>query len=151
MPGSHRPDFRWPDGSTVLSKQKEEEEAGNAPQAWGFPEGLFWPEELGVRRIEGKAGECIVFSEKLKHATCPWTGKGQRRTVFMKYSPFGMHHGDRGYDIRDIGLTAAEAQRVAFPERWVEAGASAKAARAYDQRHGPDEWPTEPVAGAAKL
>ena len=26
----------------------------------------------------------IIFSEKLKHGTCPWEGKGERRTLFYK-------------------------------------------------------------------
>jgi hypothetical protein len=33
----------------------------------------------------------ILFTEKLKHGTIPWAGSGERRTLFYKYVPFGMH------------------------------------------------------------
>ena len=71
-----------------------------------------WPEDIPVHRVADEvggiaAGDCapprcsmlwrvlawlwmiwcgagIIFSEKLKHGTCPWEGKGERRTLFYK-------------------------------------------------------------------
>ena len=151
--GSHRPDFRFDDGADLPTRDQTD------PQ-WREPIAGEWPPELGVVRVEGQAGECIVFSEKLKHATVPWTGQGERRTVFMKYSPYGYHHGDVGYDIKDCGLSEHQRQRLSFPERWIDVDKRAKKQQAYAARHGPDEWPvsvtemqenTGPTAEAARL
>ena len=136
VPGSHRPDFRWPDGMDISTRDKRQ-------PGWRTPVDGAWAADVGVRRVEGQAGQCIVFSEKLLHATVPWTGAGQRRTVFYKYAPFGMHHGDRGYDVSDRGLTAAQRDRIAFPSRWIKVDKKAKYLRAMGRRHGPDEWPTD--------
>ena len=40
------------------------------------------------RAVFGPAGSAIIFTEALTHGTLPWRGKGERRTLFMKYSPF---------------------------------------------------------------
>eukprot|EP01043_Picozoa_sp_COSAG02_P049112 COSAG02_NODE_4902_length_4849_cov_8.392280_2_plen_355_part_00 len=136
VPGSHRPDFRWPNGMDISTRDKQQ-------HGWRKPLGGAWLPEIGVRRVEAKAGQCIVFSEKLLHATVPWTGATQRRTVFYKYAPSCMHHGDRGYDLTDPGLTAAQRDRIAFPRRWIDVDKKAKYLRAMSRRHGPDEWPTE--------
>jgi len=40
-----------------------------------------------VRRVTGKAGTAIVFTEALTHGALPWKGDGERRTIFYKYSP----------------------------------------------------------------
>jgi len=40
-----------------------------------------------VSRVTGPAGTAIVFTEALTHGTLPWTGAGERRTIFYKYSP----------------------------------------------------------------
>lgn len=74
-----------------------------------------WPADIPVHRVEAKAGACIVFSEKLKHGTIPWSGAGQRRTLFYKYVPYGMHHEDAGYDVLDPSLTANQKQLLEFP------------------------------------
>ena len=37
---------------------------------------------MPVRRVEGNAGDIVLFSEKLSHTTVPWSGAGERRTVF---------------------------------------------------------------------
>ena len=69
---------------------------------WRRPLEGDWPADLGVRRIGAAAGDCLLFTEKMKHATIPWTGKTQeRRTVFNKYVPFGLHHnGERERESR---------------------------------------------------
>ncbi|HCL30137.1 MAG TPA: mitomycin antibiotics/polyketide fumonisin biosynthesis protein [Candidatus Latescibacteria bacterium] len=40
-----------------------------------------------VRRVTGPAGTAVIFTEALTHGALPWTGTGERRTVFFKYSP----------------------------------------------------------------
>ena len=34
----------------------------------------------------GRGGTAIVFTEYMMHTTYPWTGRGQRKSVFYKYS-----------------------------------------------------------------
>ena len=38
-------------------------------------------------RITGPAGTAVIFTEALTHGPLPWTGAGERRTIFYKYSP----------------------------------------------------------------
>ena len=40
-----------------------------------------------VRRVTGPAGTAVIFTEALTHGALPWTGAGERRTLFFKYSP----------------------------------------------------------------
>jgi hypothetical protein len=40
-----------------------------------------------VTRVPCRAGACIVFTELLHHCTLPWVGQGERRTIFLKFSP----------------------------------------------------------------
>ena len=51
-----------------------------------------------VARVTGPAGTAIIFTEALTHGTLPWTGKDERRTVFMKYSPFPLSWAASYYD-----------------------------------------------------
>ena len=37
-----------------------------------------WDEDVPVHRVFAKAGDCILFTEKLKHGTIPWAGSGER-------------------------------------------------------------------------
>ena len=59
-----------------------------------------------------------MFSEKLKHGTIPWAGRGERRTLFYKYVPFGLYHGYTGYDTNDPQLTAPQKRIVEFSPCW---------------------------------
>ncbi len=77
-----------------------------------------WPDEVPVHHVEAKAGDCILFTEKLKHGTIPWSGKNERRTLFYKYVPFGMHHGDAGYDTTDPELTERQRRILEFSPSW---------------------------------
>jgi hypothetical protein len=43
-----------------------------------------WPVDVPVHRLEGQAGDCIVFTEKMTHGTVPWEGADERRTLFYK-------------------------------------------------------------------
>ena len=83
-----------------------------------------WPEDIPVHRVADEvgglsAGDCVLFSEKLKHATLPWLGAGERRSLFYKYVPYGFHHEDAGYDTNDPALTAAQARLLEFPPDFV--------------------------------
>lgn len=40
-----------------------------------------------VRTVPGPAGTAVIFTEALVHGALPWSGAGERRTVFFKYSP----------------------------------------------------------------
>jgi hypothetical protein len=40
-----------------------------------------------VNPVTGPAGTAIIFTEAMTHGTLPWTGAGERRTIFYKYSP----------------------------------------------------------------
>ena len=59
-----------------------------------------------------------MFSEKLKHGTIPWSGSDERRTLFYKYVPFGLHHHDAGYDTNDPQLTAQQKSILEFSPCW---------------------------------
>eukprot|EP01050_Picozoa_sp_SAG11_P022940 SAG11_NODE_4467_length_1885_cov_1.603024_2_plen_126_part_00 len=48
------------------------------------PVSLTYPDI--VTRVAAKAGAAIVFTEYMMHTTYPWTGAGQRKSVFYKYS-----------------------------------------------------------------
>ena len=48
-----------------------------------------WPEEFGVELATPQPGQALIFTEKLMHSTHPYKGRGQRRTMFMKYQPYG--------------------------------------------------------------
>lgn len=50
--------------------------------------------------------------------TLPWCGSGERRTLFYKYTCWGLHHGDVGYDVTDPSLTARQRSIVEFSSHW---------------------------------
>jgi ectoine hydroxylase-related dioxygenase (phytanoyl-CoA dioxygenase family) len=59
-----------------------------------------------VARVTGPAGTAIIFTEALTHGTLPWHGKDERRTVFLKYSPFPVSWSARYYNADEYeGLT----------------------------------------------
>lgn len=43
-----------------------------------------------VQAVTGPAGTAILFTEALTHGTLPWHGRGERRTLFYKYSPHAL-------------------------------------------------------------
>jgi ectoine hydroxylase-related dioxygenase (phytanoyl-CoA dioxygenase family) len=51
-----------------------------------------------VRRVTGPAGTVVVFTEALSHGTLPWTGAGERRTIFLKFSPYPLSWHATYYD-----------------------------------------------------
>lgn len=77
LPGSHLPGARIGPQAEAVTNQHF---------AWGKPP---FADELGVRRVEGQAGDCVLFTERLVHTTLPWVGRGERRSLFIKYVPYG--------------------------------------------------------------
>lgn len=64
-----------------------------------------------VTAVTGKAGTAILFTEALTHGPLPWRGKGERRTLFYKYSPSALSWAATYYDASKYpGLT--ERQRA---------------------------------------
>ena len=46
-----------------------------------------WPEESGVRTVPCRAGDALIFTEEMTHATAPYKGKHGRTTLFLKSDP----------------------------------------------------------------
>ncbi len=94
LPGSHL------DGATVGPPGQEKpvvheimrEGIVPQPKSWGdwTPAGS-WPHDLPVRAVAGQPGQAVLFVERLVHATMPWKGRGERRSLFFKYVQRGMH------------------------------------------------------------
>lgn len=83
VPGSHKSNFPYPTEWQPLDD----------PQPF-------------VKRVTGPAGTAIIFTEALTHGTLPWTGAGERRTLFYKYSPHTLSWSARYYNADDYeGLT----------------------------------------------
>ena len=63
---------------------------GSHKSNFGFP-GEWRNMDEGIQpfihRVTGPAGTAVIFTEALTHGALPWTGAGERRTVFFKYSP----------------------------------------------------------------
>ena len=67
--------------------------------------------ESCVSRVTGPAGTAVIFTEALTHGALPWTGQGERRTVFLKYSPHPISWYAQYFDETEFeGLT--ESQRA---------------------------------------
>ena len=54
----------------------------------------------------------------MTHGTIPWEGSDERRTLFYKYVPYGMHHADACYDVDDPELTLQQREILEFSETW---------------------------------
>jgi hypothetical protein len=65
VPGSHKSNFRFPG-------EWRDMDVGLQPC---------------IERVTGPAGTAVIFTEALTHGALPWTGAGERRTVFFKFSP----------------------------------------------------------------
>jgi hypothetical protein len=79
VPGSHKSNFRF-------------------PAEWrDMDEGL----QPCVQRITGPAGSAVIFTEALTHGALPWTGSGERRTAFYKYSPHAVSWAAGYFDAED--------------------------------------------------
>jgi hypothetical protein len=64
----------------------------------------------------------IANTQKLLHATAPYTGATQRRTLFYKYLPYGVERADvaerKHYDLTVPGITAEQRLILGWPEEW---------------------------------
>ena len=76
VPGSHKSNYRFPGEWRDMSENIEP----------------------CVRRVTGPAGTAVIFTEALTHGALPWTGQGERRTVFFKYSPHPISWSARYFD-----------------------------------------------------
>ena len=74
-------------------------------------------------------GTAVFFTERLVHSTLPWKGKGERRSLFVKYAPYGMHYADRGYDLTLPELSDFQREILAFPDKFL-----------HDARHRSSRW-----------
>jgi hypothetical protein len=74
IPGSHKSNFRVPEDIRTFERA--------SPL---------------VRQIPTRAGDCIIFTERLIHGTLPWQGPGIRRTLFFKYAPGGLTWSNQTY------------------------------------------------------
>ena len=76
VPGSHKSNYRFPGEWRDMSENIEP----------------------CVRRVTGPAGTAVIFTEAVTHGALPWTGQGERRTVFFKYSPHPISWSARYFD-----------------------------------------------------
>lgn len=93
VPGSHKSNFPFPAEWREL----------DAPQPF-------------VNKVTGPAGTAIIFTEALTHGTLPWHGAGERRTLFIKYSPHPLSWSARYYVADQYeGLTERQAALLEPP------------------------------------
>ncbi len=88
VPGSHKANFPY-------------------PREWVDLEN-FMPH---MRKVTGPAGTAIIFTEALTHGALPWSGAGERRTLFLKYSPHPLSYSAQYYNESDFPH-ATESQRA---------------------------------------
>ena len=74
IPGSHKSNFRVPEDIRLFKRA--------SPL---------------VRQVPTKAGDCVIFTERLIHGTLPWQGPGIRRTLFFKYAPGALSWSNHTY------------------------------------------------------
>ena len=72
-----------------------------------------WSKDVPVHHVAAKAGDCILFTEVDPRDSAMAVLLFERRTVFYKYVPYGMHHGDAGYG-DDPELTERQRAIVQF-------------------------------------
>ena len=59
-----------------------------------------------ISKVFGPAGTAVIFTEALTHGALPWTGDGERRTIFFKYSPNSISWSPTYFDENNFkGLT----------------------------------------------
>jgi hypothetical protein len=66
------------------------------PEAWRALDGELPP---FVVPVPAPAGSAVIFTEAQTHGTLPWKGAGERRTVFLKYSPHAVAWSWNYYDV----------------------------------------------------
>ena len=68
-----------------------------------------------------KAGDAIIFTEAMTHGTFPWTGTGERRTLFFKYTPRELVWMKDVYHPEEMG-PLSERQRAVFDSPGIAGG-----------------------------
>ena len=67
-----------------------------------------------IQRVEARAGDAIIFTEALCHATLPWTVQGRTRTtLFYKFTPCSEAYSGHLRNIGDIAHYADMDERKA--------------------------------------
>ncbi|HLJ53583.1 MAG TPA: phytanoyl-CoA dioxygenase family protein [Chthonomonadaceae bacterium] len=96
IPGSHKSNFPVPEEIRLLKR----------------------PSPI-VRQVPTRAGDCVIFTERLIHGTLPWRGPGIRRTLFLKYAPGSLSWDNRAYapQAEVPAIRAIEAQLSAEQRR----------------------------------
>ena len=100
IPGSHKSNFKVPEDIRTFQR--------SSPI---------------VRQVPTRAGDCVIFTEKLIHGTLPWQGPGTRRTLFLKYAPGSLswQHGCYFPPVETVGAhelepkLSAEQRRLLMP------------------------------------
>ena len=82
-----------------------------------------------METVQLQPGDCLIFTEKLLHATSPYTGDGQRRTLFYKYLPYGVLRQDekaggerKRYDLTHPCISEAQKLILGWPDEWAGSG-----------------------------
>jgi hypothetical protein len=69
-----------------------------------------------VLAVPAPAGSAVIFTEALTHGTLPWKGRGERHTVFFKYSPGAISWAATYYNPDDYDdLTARQRATLESP------------------------------------
>ena len=81
----------------------------------------FYEEPFHMAVVQLEPGQCLIFSKRLLHASKPYTGLGQRRTVFFyKYMPEGAQREDvpvrRRFYLALPGLSEAQKVIMSWPD-----------------------------------
>ena len=108
IPGSHRLDYTRPPTAETKNHRPP------------------WPVDFDMETVRLTPGDCLIFSERLLHATVPYAGRDQRRTLFYKYMPRDVERASvperRYYDLTADGLTDAQKYILGWPEEWAAHG-----------------------------
>ncbi len=69
VPGSHKANFPMPEN---ISRYEADQQI--------------------VHHVAMNAGDLVIFNEATTHGTLPWQGRGERRSLFYRYTPKYMHY-----------------------------------------------------------
>lgn len=92
VPGSHKANLRFPNEWRDLTKDHDV-----------------------VTKVSGPAGTAIIFTEALTHGPLPWTGAHERRTLFLKFSPYNSSWSSRYYDAEAYEGLSDRAKEILEP------------------------------------
>ena len=87
---------------------------------------------------------CLLSTERLVHTTVPWRGHGERRSIFLKFVPYGLHYTDRRYDNTRAGLNTLQREILSYPEVFLNEARN-RASPYFDEGKELGEWTPLPV------